>query len=401
MNSLPKGWDEKAIKGLGNVITGKTPPTKLENMFNGDTPFVTPADIELDITRTARTVTDQGKIKSKIARKGSTLVSCIGNIGYTGNIEEDSCFNQQINAVEWDNDIISDRLGTYSVLFHKEIIKIKASSAVVPIINKSTFESIQLTYPKNPDSQKLIVKILDHAHKIIKKREEAIKLCEQLIEATFYEMFGDPVRNEKNLKQTTLGEISESPQYGLTASAIKNNIGTRFLRITDIDDFGFLGRTEPAYVDIGSKDIDKYKLNENDIVIARTGATAGKSYLYRAMEEEIVFASYLIRFPLKTDIFLPEFVEAYFQTSFYYQQINRFSTGTARANVNANALKKIMIPYPEKKDQEMFVEIVVQNRKFKKSMLAALELEKQQFQALLQAAFEGRLTAHLDGENGE
>jgi hypothetical protein len=60
-------------------------------------------------------------------------------------------------------------------------------------------------------------------------------------------------------------------------------------------------KDERVYVSISDKDIEKYKLLRGDIVIARSGATAGKSFLFD-IDEEIVFASYLIRFRPNTEI---------------------------------------------------------------------------------------------------
>jgi len=384
MSKLPKEWEEKTFDEFFNIHPKRKGLLKNDYNENGSYPIV-----------------DQGQNLISGFTNDSTLLIEIKEIPYI-------IFGDHTRIIKYiDFDFVVGADGT-KLLTSKD--NILPRFAYYHLLNKKVpstgynrhfklLKDLKFYLPPTIQYQKLIVKILDHAHKIIKEREEAIKLCEQLIEAAFYEMFGDPVRNEKKLKQATLGKISEAPQYGLTTSATKNSSGTRFLRITDIDDYGFLGRTESAFVTISQKDIEKYKLNDNDIVIARTGATAGKSYLHRTTDEDIVFASYLIRFPLKTNLILPEFVEAFFQTSFYNEQIKRLSTGTARENVNANTLKKIKIPFPERKDQEKFVELINKNRKFKISMQDALKLEKQQFQALLQAAFEGKLTAHLDGED--
>src|ERR1700683_2296014 len=95
---------------------------------------------------------------------------------------------------------------------------------------------------------------------------------------------------------STLGDVADSGQYGLNAAAIKEGTGVRFIRITDINSFGRLEGADPAYVDPETDDLERYNLAPGEILIARSGATAGKSLLFKGLGEPAVFAGYLIRF---------------------------------------------------------------------------------------------------------
>ena len=97
----PSEWDSKwitqPIKSVGKVITGKTPPSSEEGMFNGSIPFVTPADLNRFYCEQAqRSVTLQGAVESRTVRSGATLVCCIGTIGKLSIAHNAVCFNQQI-----------------------------------------------------------------------------------------------------------------------------------------------------------------------------------------------------------------------------------------------------------------------------------------------------------------
>ena len=95
--------------------------------------------------------------------------------------------------------------------------------------------------------------------------------------------------------RTTIEAISNSIQYGHTAKACNTNVGSKFLRITDIQDNNVKWENVP-YCEINETDKIKYLLHSGDIVFARTGATVGKSYLIRDdVPLEAKFASYLIR----------------------------------------------------------------------------------------------------------
>jgi type I restriction enzyme, S subunit len=91
-----------------------------------------------------------------------------------------------------------------------------------------------------------------------------------------------------------LSELAKAIDYGVTASASVIDTGTKFLRITDIQN----GSVEWSAVPFCEVPEDKRKsarLNDGDIVFARTGATTGKSFLIKSPPKGAVFASYLIR----------------------------------------------------------------------------------------------------------
>src|SRR3954451_11560031 len=90
---------------------------------------------------------------------------------------------------------------------------------------------------------------------------------------------------------TTLGEVSEAVRYGYTASATDDGIGPKFLRITDIVGSHIDWDAVP-YCSIEPDKLERYALDDGDLVVARTGASAGSS-AYCVPPVPAVFASYL------------------------------------------------------------------------------------------------------------
>lgn len=142
----PKGWPTSELANLGQIHTGKTPPTKLSDMFGGEIPFVTPGDLDGVLTTTERTLTSQGAEYTRVVRSGSALVGCIGNIGKMAKTLMRCAFNQQINAVEW-NEQIHDDYGIAALSFAIPQMIALSSSTVVPILNKSGFMKVKLRVP--------------------------------------------------------------------------------------------------------------------------------------------------------------------------------------------------------------------------------------------------------------
>ena len=142
----PKGWEKKGLSKLGNVVTGSTPPSSKEGMFGGNIPFVTPGDLGHD-RPVKRTVTREGTENSRVVRKGSLFLCCIGaTIGKKGIARTDSSFNQQINAVEW-NELINDYWGLYAFTWLKHEVIERAISTTLPIMKKSEFEKVKVPCP--------------------------------------------------------------------------------------------------------------------------------------------------------------------------------------------------------------------------------------------------------------
>jgi type I restriction enzyme, S subunit len=392
-------WSFLKIKSLGNVITGKTPPSKLDNMFNGEIPFVTPADISLNIDETKRTLTKDGQNKSKTARKGSTLVSCIGNIGYVGNVSKDSCFNQQINAIEWNNKKIMDRFGSYSIQFSKQKIINRASRAVVPIINKTTFESIKIPVIENLFYQQKIVDILDHAHNIIQHRKKAIELTEELIEAAFYEMFGDPISNPKGWNKEALIILCDKSKN------IKSNEWQEkefnYIDISSIDrGLGIIAETNRINKG-NAPSRAKQIVKTQDVIFATTRPYLRNiAIVPKTLNDQICSTGFCI-FRTNIELLIPEFLYILFRTESFINFIRPLMRGAQYPAIPDSILKKQRIIIPSVKQQLKFKNIYDSNKNMIDSLQKALRLEEKQFQALLQAAFEGKLTENAGGGNGK
>ena len=141
-----KQWATARLRELGRVSTGATPPGGREGMFGGNVPFVTPGDLGSG-EAVQRTVTAAGAAASRIVRANSALVCCIGaTIGKMDKARNRSAFNQQINAVEWSEEV-DDEYGYQTLTFFKEKIAAWGASTTLPILKKSSFEEIKIPVP--------------------------------------------------------------------------------------------------------------------------------------------------------------------------------------------------------------------------------------------------------------
>lgn len=151
--------------------------------------------------------------------------------------------------------------------------------------------------------------------------------------------------------KTNLGSIA-SFTYGYTASA-ENDGDVRFLRITDIDDKGYLKDNDAKYITL-TKDTKKYLLKNEDILVVRTGSTFGKTFIYRS-NQPAIFASFLIRINVNANIILPHYYFQFAQSDNYWMQAKKIVSGGGQPQFNANVVKKIKLLIPTIKEQKQII----------------------------------------------
>jgi type I restriction enzyme S subunit len=156
------------------------------------------------------------------------------------------------------------------------------------------------------------------------------------------------------LNVVSIEDIAEKVDYGLTEKAKDEEVGPKFLRITDIQDDRVNWDTVP-YCECDEKEFEKNKLEEGDIVFARTGATTGKSFLVKQLNQKAVYASYLIRLRLDANQVMSEFVSYFFKSQKYWNQIYADSDGATLPSFNATKLKALNLPLPTIDEQKAIV----------------------------------------------
>ena len=143
-----------------------------------------------------------------------------------------------------------------------------------------------------------------------------------------------------------------TPEYGFTEKALTHG-DARFIRITDISDFGQLRSDDPKFISLTSRARDSL-LQKGDILVARTGATYGKTMLFEE-DFDAVFASYLIRLRFQSDEVNPYYYWTFAQSDAYWNQAKTLVTGGGQPQFNGNAIKQVRLPLPPLDTQRSIV----------------------------------------------
>ena len=154
------------------------------------------------------------------------------------------------------------------------------------------------------------------------------------------------------------------PQYGSGEAGIprENYDSPRYIRITDIDENGFL------IDDIGvtAKNVEeKYILRNNDILIARSGNTVGKSYIHKTkfVNGTCFFAGYLIRFIIDSSIIIPDYVYVFTKLPVFYNWIKVTQRVVGQPNINAEEYSCLPVPVPPAQIQQEIINIFLRAQK--------------------------------------
>ena len=149
-----------------------------------------------------------------------------------------------------------------------------------------------------------------------------------------------------------MGEIASSFEYGLNAAAKEFDGKNKYIRITDIyDDSREFDQNNVTSPDIDLLNADSYKLTKGDILFARTGASVGKTYIYKDFDGLVYYAGFLIRAKIK-DSYIPEFIFQSTLTKAYEKFIKVTSMRSGQPGVNAQEYSQFELMIPEKPEQD-------------------------------------------------
>ena len=151
-----KDWRWVTLADVAKVVTGNTPPTADAQNYGAAIPFVKPTElVDRGIRFAPAGLANQALGKARVVPAGAVLVSCIGNLGKTGLAKVPVAFNQQINAVVFNENVVPE-FGFYYAQTLKTWLYGESSATTLPIVNKGKFQ--QAPFPLAPiDQQRQIV----------------------------------------------------------------------------------------------------------------------------------------------------------------------------------------------------------------------------------------------------
>lgn len=166
-------WVINELGSIGDIVTGKTPDTSDDALWNGDIQFITPTDITENKyqIKTQRTVVNNSKIK--VLPENSIMFTCIASVGKMAMTVYPCITNQQINTLIPFKAFYNEYI-YYALLKKSSIIKATLASSTLPIINKTEFSKISIVVPESFEEQQKIADCLSSVDELITAQAEKI-----------------------------------------------------------------------------------------------------------------------------------------------------------------------------------------------------------------------------------
>ena len=397
-NKLPEGWEWKKLGEIGEICSGGTPSTRDETNFDGNIPWVTPADLSnfegIYIEKGKRNISEKGLSSSsaKLLPKNSVIFSSRAPIGYVAIASNPLTTNQGFKNIILKEEILPEYI-YYYLKKSKRLVESYASGTTFLEVSATRFSQIPVVIPPLETQQK-IVSLLEKAEETKKLRAQADELTQKLLQSVFLEMFGDPVKNPHGFEIGEIGDLVIATQYGTSKKANEDGKGIPVLRMNNITYEGNWDLSSLKYIELNQKEMEKYLVYKGELLFNRTNSKelVGKSAVYKE-EKPMAFAGYLIKLITESPA-TSEFIAGHLNSKYGKMYLENMAKNiVGMANINAQEVQRIPILLPSREIMEKYSIIVKQIEKTKQSQKqSSLEINNL-FDALMQKAFIGELVS--------
>jgi len=381
------------------IKTGKTPPTSNQEYFGDELNWYTPTDLDREkiLGKSKRRITQKAFDDKKVVvlKPNTVLLGCIGDIGKIGLIKETATSNQQITGILPNEEVLNSEFLYYWLKHNKNKLKDASTSAIVPILNNKQLSTIKIEFPESLKDQIRIADTLSKSETLISQRKESILMLDEILKSSFLEMFGDPIRNEKNWDISTIGKecnVKGGKRIPKDSKLVKENTGYPYIKAGNIKN-GKITTTDLEFLTPELRHLLKrYTVEKGDVCITVVGANIGDIGI---VPEELHLANLtenankvLIKDKLKLNNIYLGF---YLMMDFVQ---NNFNSKIRAAGVPKLALfriEEISLLMPPIELQNKFVAIVEIVEVLKKEYDASLKELENMYGVLSQKAFSGEL----------
>ena len=347
-------WEQRKLGDVCQVTMGQSP--------DGSTYSDTPSDYILvqgnadlkDGWVSPRIWTTQ---KTKTAEAGDLIISVRAPAGSMGKTSYNVVLGRGVAGIKGNEFIYQSLVKMDSDGYWKKL----AAGSTFESINSDVVNGAELMVPQDIDEQNKIGDYFASIDALItlhqRKYDLLLNVKKSMLEKMFprngtivpeirFMGFTDPWEQRK------LKNVASSFEYGLNAAAKEFDGMNKYLRITDIDDSSRAFKDdELTSPDTNLSIADNYRLHEGDLLFARTGASVGKSFIYRESDGLVYFAGFLIRARIRPE-YCTEFIFQNTLTSQYEKYIQITSQRSGQPGVNAQEYGEYSFLMPDYSEQK-------------------------------------------------
>lgn len=416
---IPKAWNMGSLRWLSRRFSGGTPDkSKPEYWDEEDIPWLNSGSVNQGIiTKPSKYISEYGFANSsaKWIPSGSLVVALAGQgktKGTAAYCQIDTTCNQSLAAVIFRDKFYSKYFYWFLKSQYKNIRGLSSSDGRDGL-NLEMLGSIKLPIPTYTE-QTLIARFLDQKtsqiDKLIKQKEKLLKLLAEKRIAIITQAVTKGLDPDVEMKDSGIDWLGDIPKhwkvkrfkfclkeplkYGANEAAESSDPDQpRFVRITDVNEDGNL--REETFRSIDEELAKPFLLEEGDLLMARSGATVGKNFMYKSSWGVACFAGYLIRARINQDIVLPEFGNLFLSSGAYWDWVNSIFIQSTIQNISAEKYANLVLAIPPHQEQQHIVVYAMKKREQLSNLIEGINKSlirlKEYREALITAAVTGQI----------
>ena len=380
---MREGWTYKKLGEVADISAGQGAPQGENNYCSDGIPFIKAGNLESLINgmpeQTMQKVSDlvAKSHRLKLYKSGSVLfaksgMSCMKGWVYT--LKNDCYVVSHLAVITPHMQKTEGRYLNYYFQFNKPNTLVK--DAAYPSISLKDIENISIPVPSLSEQQSIVAE-LDKINELISLKKAQLSDLDSLAQSIFYDMFGDPIENEKGWEVKKLGEMS-SVKTGPFGSMLHKedyiSNGIPLVNPIHIKDYRVIADMDFTISDEKARELNAYILRKNDVIFARRG-DIGRCAVISDKENGYLCGtgSLFVRFEQKV---IPQYIMYIIRSSSFIKELISKAKGATMLNLNSTTIASLGIPLPPLPLQQEFakrIELIEQQKTQISSTIKDLE----------------------------
>ena len=204
---MKEGWEVKKLGEVCEILMGQSPSSDTYNDSADGIPFF---QGNADFGRIYPNIRMYCNAPIRIANEGDILISVRAPIGAINISNVKCCIGRGLASIKSKN--VNQEFIYHALIANREKLISQGTGSTFKSISKSVLYDLPIPLPPLPEQEKIVAE-LDCLSGIIEKKKQQLKELDALAQSIFYEMFGDPVENEKGWEVKSIKEVAPSKEY--------------------------------------------------------------------------------------------------------------------------------------------------------------------------------------------
>lgn len=365
---MKQGWEYKKLGEVCNITMGQSPDGKSINdnegveFHQGKTCF---GEHTLGVSNLF------SNAPVKLAEAHSVLLCVRAPVGYPNITDRKICIGRGLCALYAKEDI-DNKFLFYSLLGKQSHFEKNATGSTFKAISSKVVSNTEIPIPPK-STQLAIVSELDKINELIRLKKEQLKDYDNLAQSIFYEMFGDPVENEKGWEVKKIGDLAIVKTGPFGSMLHKEDYitdGIPLVNPVHMKDFKIVPDKEFTISKEKACDLENYMLQNNDVVFARRG-DIGRCAIVSKTEHGYLCGtgSLFVRF---TEDIESVFIMYIVRSESFSKHLVSKAKGATMLNINSNTIADLEILLPPLPLQQLFAQRIEKIEHLKSEVTKAI-----------------------------